>query len=83
MQYTTNVTSFSPHDSQAISAIDLALWDVLGKLRNEPVYALLGGKTKVRLPTWEVAREAHTHTRTSLVMYIQIQHNGVYKDHIF
>ena len=39
----------SLHGSQAISAIDLALWDVLGKLRNEPVYALLGGKTKVGL----------------------------------
>jgi L-rhamnonate dehydratase len=37
---------------QAISAIDLALWDVLGKLRNEPVYALLGGKTKERLPVY-------------------------------
>lgn len=37
---------------QAISAIDLALWDVLGKLRNEPVYALLGGKTKDRLPVY-------------------------------
>ena len=34
--------------SQAISAVDLALWDLLGKLRKEPVYALLGGKTKVR-----------------------------------
>ena len=35
--------------SQAISAVDLALWDLLGKLRKEPVYALLGGKTKVDL----------------------------------
>ena len=32
---------------QAISAVDLAIWDLLGKIRNEPVYALLGGKTKV------------------------------------
>jgi L-rhamnonate dehydratase len=27
----------------AISAIDLALWDLVGKLRGEPVHALLGG----------------------------------------
>jgi hypothetical protein len=31
---------------QAISALDLAIWDALGHLRNLPVYALLGGKTK-------------------------------------
>ena len=37
---------------QAISAVDIALWDLLGKLRNEPVYALLGGKTKSRLPVY-------------------------------
>ena len=37
---------------QAISAVDLALWDLLGKLRREPVYALLGGKTKDRCPVY-------------------------------
>ncbi len=37
---------------QAISAVDLALWDLLGKIRAEPVYALLGGKTKDRLPVY-------------------------------
>lgn len=37
---------------QAISAVDLAIWDLLGKLRNEPVYALLGGKTKDQLPVY-------------------------------
>jgi len=37
---------------QAISAVDLAIWDLLGKLRNEPVYALIGGKTKDRLPVY-------------------------------
>ena len=37
---------------QAISAVDLALWDLLGKLRGEPVYALLGGTTKERCPVY-------------------------------
>ena len=34
----------------AISAVDLALWDLCGKLRDEPVYMLLGGETKPSLP---------------------------------
>lgn len=37
---------------QAIGAVDLAIWDCLGKLRGEPVYALIGGKTKDRLPVY-------------------------------
>lgn len=32
-----------------ISVIDLALWDLVGKLRNEPVYRLIGGAAKERL----------------------------------
>jgi L-rhamnonate dehydratase len=33
----------------AISVVDLALWDLLGKLRGEPVFALIGGATRDRL----------------------------------
>lgn len=32
-----------------ISVIDLAIWDLLGKIRNEPVYKLIGGATRSRL----------------------------------
>ncbi|KAI9660146.1 MAG: hypothetical protein M1821_001498 [Bathelium mastoideum] len=32
-----------------ISVIDLAIWDLLGKLRGEPVYKLIGGATRERL----------------------------------
>lgn len=33
----------------AISAVDLALWDLLGRLRQEPVYHLLGGAVRDEL----------------------------------
>ena len=32
-----------------ISGIDIALWDLLGKVLNQPVYNLLGGKTKDKI----------------------------------
>jgi len=36
----------------AISAVDIALWDILGKSSKQPVYRLLGGRTKPRIPVY-------------------------------
>jgi len=36
----------------AISAIDIALWDLYGKTLNEPVFNLMGGRTKQRIPVY-------------------------------
>jgi L-rhamnonate dehydratase len=36
----------------AISAVDIALWDLLGKSAKQPVYRLLGGRTKKRIPVY-------------------------------
>src|SRR3984957_3796154 len=36
----------------AISAVDIALWDILGKDTRQPVYRLLGGRTKERIPVY-------------------------------
>lgn len=36
----------------AISAVDIAIWDLLGKLADQPVYRLLGGRTKERIPVY-------------------------------
>ena len=36
----------------AISAVDIALWDLFGKTLAEPVYNLMGGRTKQRVPVY-------------------------------
>jgi L-rhamnonate dehydratase len=36
----------------AISAVDIALWDLLGKSAKQPIYRLLGGRTKPRIPVY-------------------------------
>ena len=36
----------------AISAVDIALWDILGKAAKQPVFKLLGGRTKQKIPVY-------------------------------
>ena len=36
----------------AISAIDIAVWDLMGKLAGKPVFKLLGGRTKEKIPVY-------------------------------
>jgi L-alanine-DL-glutamate epimerase-like enolase superfamily enzyme len=40
------------HQVAAISGVDLALWDILGKSLNAPVWRLLGGRKAERLPAY-------------------------------
>ena len=36
----------------AISAVDIALWDVIAKASGQPVFRMLGGRTKPRIPVY-------------------------------
>jgi L-alanine-DL-glutamate epimerase-like enolase superfamily enzyme len=40
---------------EAISGIDIAIWDILGKATRQPVYNLLGGKTRERIRAYASA----------------------------
>ncbi len=46
---------------EAISGIDLALWDLLGKACGQPVYKLIGGQTKDRLPAYVTGNLTERH----------------------
>jgi L-rhamnonate dehydratase len=45
----------------AISGVDLALWDIAGKAWGLPVYRLLGGETKPRIPCYCTGNDIEQH----------------------
>ncbi len=45
----------------AISAVDMALWDIVGLASGMPVYALLGGETKPRIPAYCTGNDVDQH----------------------
>jgi L-rhamnonate dehydratase len=47
----------------AISGVDLALWDIVGKALDLPVYKLLGGETKARIPAYCTGNDIEQHIK--------------------
>ncbi len=46
---------------EAISGIDIALWDLVGKVVGQPVYNLIGGRTKEKLPVYVTGNLTERH----------------------
>ena len=63
----------------AISAIDIALWDIMGKITNKPVFKLFGGRTKEKIPVYaaklysqpikELQKEAESYVNQGFKMF--------------
>ena len=47
----------------AISGVDLALWDLVGNATGLPVYKLLGGQTKDRIPAYCTGNDIEQHIK--------------------
>ena len=47
-----------------LSGVDLALWDLLGHAENKPVYDLLGGRKKQRVPVYATGGDSEWYRET-------------------
>ncbi len=56
----------------AISAVDIALWDLAGKLLGLPVFRMLGGRVKDRIPVYasKLYNQPHDTLRTEAALYM-------------
>ncbi len=51
----TNAFGYAGAEARAISAIDIALWDIAGQVSQQPIYNLLGGKCREKIRTYNTA----------------------------
>src|SRR5579864_3200872 len=49
---TVNFFGFAGTEMRAISAVDVALWDILGQHTGQPIYTLLGGRNRDRIQVY-------------------------------
>ena len=67
----------------AISAIDIALWDIKGKALGVPVYELLGGKTREKVRVYASVMTKETAPESLTRSYKQLQDMGFNAAKIF
>ena len=80
--YTDNFYRGGPVLTSAISAVDIALWDIKGKLLDVPAYELLGGPMRAAVPVYchirgETAEELIEDARSAMAQGFRLLKTGL------
>lgn len=57
-----NFAGFAGAEMRAFSALDMALWDILGKTLQRPIHALLGGAVRESIPIYNTCVDTESYT---------------------
>jgi L-alanine-DL-glutamate epimerase-like enolase superfamily enzyme len=63
-----NFCGFAGAEMRALSALDIALWDLAGQHLAQPIYNLLGGRSRDRIPIYNTCVSYGKHADWELIM---------------
>ena len=77
-----SINRFEPKDYAAYAAVDVALWDLKGKILDAPVYSILGGEQRL-IPAYGTYQPRHNNAKGYVEESTEIKNMGLsaYKIH--
>ena len=70
MFYTVNFFGYGGSETRAISAVDVALWDLLGQYTGQPIYNLLGAPDRISADKFEFEHNYNQTTRNAVYAFM-------------
>jgi galactonate dehydratase len=64
-----NFFGYAGAEMRAVSAIDIALWDLLGQRTGQPIYNLLGGKVRESIPIYNTCVDTEAHADANAFLH--------------